>query len=279
MKKLLSNLLLAMLSAVAFTACDDAEDTRYYEGYFLNVYDVKEGGNSNFVAFAPAFADTLYQIKKTEAPGFSVGDRAYTVMKYYFDVYAMQKPQVSVHELVTKVSRRAMSAKGSFDVALYNSPFTSPELVTFSDHSRDFAFTDYLWADGETQNVAVRYSEELNCTPKMTVDSLRNGVLYFRLYANLENRGWVDGETYKYDELPGKVCKILSFNMDWDMIFDELTASEKEQIVAMDSLRSHISLVTVKCKKDANGLYIPQGGLTNSMLVNGKFANGLYNRK
>ena len=67
--------------------------------------------------------------------------------------------------------------------------------------------------------------------------------------------------------------------MDWDMIFDELTASEKEQIVAMDSLRSHISLVTVKCKKDANGLYIPQGGLTNSMLVNGKFANGLYNRK
>lgn len=34
MKKLLSNLLLAMLSAVAFTACDDAEDTRYYEGYF-----------------------------------------------------------------------------------------------------------------------------------------------------------------------------------------------------------------------------------------------------
>ena len=41
MKKLLSNLLLAMLSAVAFTACDNAEDTRYYEGYFLNVYDVK----------------------------------------------------------------------------------------------------------------------------------------------------------------------------------------------------------------------------------------------
>ena len=200
-------------------------------------------------------------------------------MKYYFDVYAMQKPQVSVHELVTKVSRRAMSAKSSFDVALYNSPFTSPDLVTFSDHSRDFAFTDYLWADGETQNVAVRYSEELNCTPKMTVDSLRNGVLYFRLYANLENRGWVDAETYRYDELPGKVCTILSFNMDWDMIFDELTAYEKEQIVAMDSLRSHISLVAVKCKKDANGLYIPQGGLTNSMLVNGKFANGLYNRK
>ncbi|MBQ8543412.1 MAG: hypothetical protein IJ436_08060 [Bacteroidaceae bacterium] len=274
MKKIFSNLLLIVLSVVAFSACDNGEESLEYEGYFLNVYDVKEGGNSYYLSFAPAFADTVYSIKKTEALGLSAGDRAYMVMKYYFDAYAMDRPHTTAAEVITKISRRSMSAKGSFDVALYNHPFSSVELLTFSDMSGEFAFNNFLWADGETQNIAVKYNKDLNCTPKMTVDSLRNGVLYFRLYANLENRGWVDNETYSYENIPGKVCKVLSFNMDWDMIFNELSTPEKDEIVAIDSLRSCISLVVDGCKKGTDGLYIPNKALTDS-----KFANGLYKRK
>lgn len=275
MKKLFSNLLLALMSVVAFTACDRAEDSLNYEGTFPNVFDIKEGGNSNFLSFAPAMVDTVYSIKKTDAPGFSVGDRAYLVMKYYFDAYAMLKPQVSVEQVITKVSRRAMSAKGSFDATLFNSPFSTVEIVTFSDFFRQYASNNFLWADGETQNIAVRYDKGLICTPKMTVEGFSNGVLYFRLYANLEKReDWVDSETYSYSDRPDKVCKILSFNMDWDMIFNELTTPEKEQIVAVDSLRSCISLVVADCKKGDDGMYIP-----NPAFTDGKFANGLYKRK
>lgn len=274
MKNILSNLLLAMLSVVLFAACDNGEESLNYEGYFLNVYDIKEGGNDYFFSFAPAFADTTYSIKKSEALGLSAGERAYMVMKYHFDAYAMQRPEITAAEVITKITRRSLSKKADVDVSKYNNAFSSVELLTFSDMSKEFAFNNFLWADGETQNIAVKYDKELNCTPRMTVDSLRNGVLYFRLYANLENRGWVDSETYSYESNPDKACKILSFNMDWDMIFDELTTPEKDAIVAVDSLTSCISVVVDGCKKDADGLYIPNPAFTNN-----KFANGLYKRK
>ncbi len=279
MKKLLSNLLLMLLSAAAFIACSGSVES-YSEVYFSNVYNVKDGGNPNFVFCDAIFADTAYPIKKSGAPGLGTGERAYLKMKTEFDAYAMSKPQVALVEIITKFTPKPMSTKGSFDATLYNDAFSSVDPIIFSDFWRGFEFYDYLWADDKTQNVAVRYNEELNCTPKMTVDSLRNGTLFFRLYANLENRGWgADNETYKYDNIPGKVCRILSFNMDWDMIYNELTAAEREEIVAIDSLRSNISLVVNGCVKDKDGMYIPKGAFTNSKVRKSKFANGLYKRK
>lgn len=246
------------------------------------MYDVKAGSNSYYFSIAPAFADTVYSIKKSDAPGLAEGDRAYLRMKYFFDAYTMYKPEVSIDEVIVKITRRAMSRKGSFDASLYNSPFSSSAaLMLFSDVPNQFAFYDFLWADNETQNIAVKYNKGLNCTPKMTVDSASvnketgEAVLYFRLYANLENRGWVDSEVYPDDYSQDRVCKILSFNMDWSMIKEELSAEDLAEIAAIDSLTSCIMMVNERdSKKDADGLYIPVPLFTND-----KFANGLYEGK
>lgn len=288
MRKLLSNLLLLLLPAAAFMACNGSVES-YSEFYFRNIYSIKDGGNPNFLFCDAIYADTAYPIKKSEAMGLNAGERAYLGMKSEFDAYSMSKPQVTLLEILAKYTPRPMSAKGSFDATLYNDAFTSVDAIVFSDYTKGFEspdflrtweFYDYLWADSETQNVAVRYNKELNCSPKMTVDSLRNGTLYFRLYANIENRGWgIDNEAYEYDNFPGLVGRILSFKMDWDMIYNELTAAEREEIVTIDSLRSNISLVVDGCIKDKDGMYVPKGAFTNSRVRNSKFANGLYKRK
>lgn len=280
MKNIFANLLLVLLLVFAFVACDNAEESYVVEGTSLNIYDVKAGANDYFLSFVPVFADTAYTIKANEAGGLVPGDRVYAVLKHEFDAYAMQKPQVSFLEHITKVRRSPMSKKGSFDAELYNSPFSAVDnLFSFSDFSRNFLYYECLWTDGETQNVAVRYDKGLNCSAVMTVEGLRDGVLYFRLYANIADREWVDNETFSYNELPNKACKILSFNMDWDMIYDELSEAERKEIVAIDSLRSNISLVVNGCKKDENGLYEPQSAPTNINVPKKKFANKLYNRK
>lgn len=286
MKNIFANLLLLLSMAVSFTACD-GEVASTLEVPFCNIYDVKEGGNNNFLSLVPLYADTAYSVKKTDAPGLSVGDRALVFMKFYNDFYAMPRPEVSYVETVTKITRHSMSRKGSFEVSksLYNSAFPVVAPLPLSDYPKGFCTTsygEYLFADGETQNVSVAFDKGYTCEHKMTIDSLRDGVLYFRLYAHLDKKGWEDSEAYEGGS--DKLCKILSYNMDWDLILDELTTPEKEEIVTLDSLSSHISLVVASCKKDADGLYIPKGGLTNSQLIdakpaNGKFANGLYKGK
>lgn len=281
MKKYLSNLLLAILSVASFTACDNAEESYVSEGRFPNVFDIKEGNNSYYLSFVPAFSDTVYSFKKTDVPDLSAGDRAYMLMKYTYDVYAMQKPQLSLHHIITKFPRRSLDKKGSFIASLYNTPFNKRfDFVDFYDMKGATHTADFLWADAETQNIVLSYNKGLNCSPKMVVDSLREGnsvpVLYFRLYADISNRGWVEDEkeTYSYDNNPELLYKVFSYNMDWDLIKEELTASEQAILEKSDTLTSCISVVVNGCNVDDKGMYIPYRYFTED-----KFANPLYNRK
>ena len=274
LKNKLFNLLLAAVCVVAvFCACDKAEVGREYSGYFRNVFDVKK----SFVY--PAFSDTFYIVgNKKEFPQLDTECRAYMTMKYFFDAYAMDKPEMSIADVISIVPVNSMSRKENVKVQNYNSPFFNVEPIVFYDMSGnvcDEPYT-YIWADSATQNVAVRYKQPLNLEHRMTVDSLRGDTLFFRLYASLKNKGWEEpvNEIVRYNEAPDVNCRILSYKMDWDMIFSELTEAEQAEIVKVDSLTSNIAIVVEKCKKDADGLYIPAKGRTNDW-----FRNKLYKRK
>lgn len=274
LKNKLFNLLLAAVCVVAvFCACDKAEVGREYSGYFRNVFDVKK----SFVY--PAFSDTFYIVgNKKEFPQLDTECRAYMTMKYFFDAYAMDKPEMSIADVISIVPVNPMTRKENVKVQNYNSPFFNVEPVVFYDMSGsvcDEPYT-YIWADSATQNVAVRYKQPLNLEHRMTVDSLRGDTLFFRLYASLQDKEWKEpvNEIFRYNEAPDVNCRILSYKMDWDMIYSELTEAEQAEIVKIDSLTSNIAIVVEKCKKDADGLYIPAKGRTNDW-----FRNKLYKRK
>ena len=206
------------------------------------------------------------------------------MLNYEFDPYNMKTPKLTIGNVVTKITRRELNKKGSFDVANYNSPFKhQTDLVEFYDMSasgelRNVHSSDFLWADAETQNIVLTYKKGLTCQPKMVVDSLREtavgATLFFRLYANLADKEWVDNEVYSYDTNPDVCYKIISYNMDWDLIKSELTAEEQALLVKTDSLTSCIYAVTGTSKgQDGDGMYKPSPYLTED-----KFANPLYKK-
>lgn len=276
MKNIVLNLLFVFSATLFFVSCDEAEveDRRY--GHFSNIFDVEDAGNKNYVYFAPAYSDTVYAVSRgvVEASGvtFNAGDRVYMKMGYEYDAYSTALPKMNIAEVITKVTPREMKRKNDVqNLDLYNSVFASAHLISFNDMKGETRRVDFIWADDKTQNICVRYNEEQNCEPIMVLDSLRNKTLYFRLYANLEEKGWNENEAFvaPYDE--GKQCRILSFKMDWDMIKDELTVPEQTELEQCDTLTSHIVFVRSTCKKDNSGKYIPEGGFTFD-----KFANPLY---
>ena len=273
--KILHLLLAAVCVMGSFCACDEAEVGLEYSGTFLNVFDVKK----SFVY--PTFSDTSYVVmNKADFPQLTTECRAYMELRYDFDVYAMNKPEMSISNVVSLVPINSMTRKENVKVQNYNSPFYSVEnYIAFYDMSGNLCPLEdakFMWADSITQNVAVRYKQPLNLEHRMTVDSLRGDTLFFRLYASLNDKEWEEpvNEVYQYTKFPTINNRILSYKMDWDMIFSELTEAEQAEIVKIDSLTSNIALVVEECRKDANGLYIPAKGRTNDW-----FKNGLYKRK
>ncbi len=277
MKKFFFSILSVLFLALSFVACDSAENNLHFTGTFPNVFDVKKS------YIYPSFADTSYFIKDIADYGLSSGDRAYILMDYEFNPYSMKLPNLSIGYVITKITRRELSRKGDVDFTRYNSPFKhKTDVVEFYEMGANGELqatheSDFLWADAETQNIVLCYKKGLNCSPRMVVDSLRKkdvgNVLYFRLYADIADRGWIEEETFSYDNDPEKVYKIFSYNMDWDVIKSELTAEEQALLVKCDSLTSCISAVVEGCKLDDDGMYIPQNYLTND-----KFANPLYKK-
>ena len=275
MKNKVLHALFALLAAVFVCSCDPAEVERTYEGYFRNVFDVKK----SFVY--PAFSDTFYIASnmKEFSSKLNGKDRAYMTMYYFYDAYAMSKPEVEIADVITTITPQNMSSREDvrkhFGKDKYNSPFNAVEPVVFYDLTGnvcDEPYT-YIWADSATQNIGVRYNKGLNCEAKLVVDSLRGNTLFFRLYAHLQNRGWDEEEVFQYTESPDVNCRILSYKMDWDAIYNDLTPAEQAEIVTKDSLTSNIALVVKNCKIDANGLYIPNKGFTGDL-----FKNKLYKK-
>ena len=282
MKRFFLSLLPVFSLVVLFAACEGAENYMHLTGTIPNVFDVKKS------YLYPSFSDTAYFINDISAGDGTTtlanGDRAYIMLNYEFDPYNMKTPKLTIGNVVTKITRRELNKKGSFDVANYNSPFKhQTDLVEFYDMSasgelRNVHSSDFLWADAETQNIVLTYKKGLTCQPKMVVDSLREtavGVtLFFRLYANLADKEWVDNEVYSYDTNPDVCYKIISYNMDWDLIKSELTAEEQALLVKTDSLTSCIYAVTGTSKgQDGDGMYKPSPYLTED-----KFANPLYKK-
>ena len=281
MKRFFLSLLPVSLFAILFAACEGAETYLHFTGTIPNVFDVKKS------YLYPSFSDTAYFINDISAGDgkttLANGDRAYIMLNYEFDPYSMKVPKLTIGNVVTKITRRELKKKGSFDVANYNSPFKQQtDLVEFYDMSaagelRNVHSSDFLWADAETQNIVLTYKNGLTCEPQMVVDSLRETAvgttLFFRLYAKISN-GWPDNEVYSYDTDPDVCYKIISYNMDWDLIKSELTAEEQALLVKTDSLTSCIHAVTGTDKgKDGDGMYIPSPFLTED-----KFANPLYKK-
>ena len=282
MKRFFLSLLPVFSLVVLFAACEGAENYMHLTGTIPNVFDVKKS------YLYPSFSDTAYFINDISAGDGTTtlanGDRAYIMLNYEFDPYNMKTPKLTIGNVVTKITRRELNKKGSFDVTNYNSPFKhQTDLVEFYDMSasgelRNVHSSDFLWADAETQNIVLTYKKGLTCQPKMVVDSLREtavGVtLFFRLYANLADKEWVDNEVYSYDTNPDVCYKIISYNMDWDLIKSELTAEEQALLVKTDSLTSCIYAVTGTSKgQDGDGMYKPSPYLTED-----KFANPLYKK-
>ena len=273
MKNKVLHALFALLAAVFVCSCEPAEVERTYEGYFRNVCDVKK----SFVF--PAFSDTFYIVDNVkEFPQLNGKERAYMTMYYFYDAYAMSKPRVEIADVITTVTMQNMSCKAEveelFSKDKLNSAFKTVEPVVFYDLTGnlcDEPYT-YIWADSVTQNIGVRYNKGLNCEAMLVVDSLRGNTLFFRLYANLQYGDRVE-EVFQYTEAPNVNCRILSYKMDWDAIYNDLTPAEQAEIVTMDSLTSNIALVVEGCKKNADGLYIPNKGFTGDL-----FKNKLYKK-
>ena len=276
MKKLLFGLLSLVAGAVFFVSCDGAENGVHYTGfYMMNVFDVKKS------YIYPSFSDTAYFVEDIALGDgqttLADGDRAYMSIDIDFDPYTMKYPKQKIGHVITKITRRELSSKGSFEVENYNSPFKRmAELVSFMDHSGVVHDADFLWADATTQNIVMCFNKGFTCEPRMVVDSLRKAdmgaVLYFRLYANIADKGWVDKEVIT-SENSNLSAKIFSYKMDWEKIKNELTAEEQSLLAGIDSLTSHISVVVEGAKKDADGMYIPEGYFTND-----KFANPYYKK-
>ncbi len=277
MKKLFFGLLSLFAGAMLFVSCDGAENGVHYTGfYMMNVFDIKKS------YIYPSFSDTAYFVEDIALGDgqttLADGDRAYMSIDIDYDPYTMKYPKQKIGYVISKITRRELSEKGGFVVTKYNSPFKRmAELVSFMDHSGVVHDSDFLWADATTQNIIMCFKKGWICSPRMVVDSLRKGdlgaVLYFRLYADIaERKGWVDNEVITNDNIDLS-AKIFSYNMDWEKIKSELTAEEQAMLSSIDSLTSHISVVVEGAKKDADGMYIPEGYFTND-----KFANPYYKK-
>ena len=268
MKNKFLNLLFFFAVGVGIAGCDDPEVSMFHQGVFENVFDVKMG------SICPAFSDDEYTVNNLSEMGLREGDRAYLKVSYVYDVYSMPTPYMNIEECYTKVPFLSMSKKGSFDKKLFNSPLAGIAPIYFFtiDGQVSSEAATYIWADDATQNVAVRYDKNYVGEFKMTLDSVRESVAFFRLYANLSPaNGRVDSNTFPFENDPDQVCKILSFKMDWDMLRNELSTADMNAISAQQVLTSCISVAVEGCKTDEKGMYIPNRGYTID-----KFKNPLY---
>lgn len=248
--------------------CDNPEASMLHQGTFENVFDVKDG------LLCPAFSEDQYSVANLTEAGLRNGDRAYLRLAYVYDEYAMPTPYMNVVECYTKVPFLSMSKKRSFKKELYNSLLAGIAPIYFFTVNGQVSSeaATYIWADDATQNVAVRYDKDYVGEFKMTLDSVRESVAFFRLYANLSPaNGRVDSNTFPFENNPDQVCKILSFKMDWDMLRSELTTADMQAVMAQEVLTSCISVAVEGCKTDADGMYIPNRGYTID-----KFKNPLY---
>ncbi len=261
--------LLAVAAIIGFAACSNPEASMLHQGTFENVFDVKEG------SICPAFSEDKYSVENLSAMGLRNGDRAYLRVGYVYDEYAMPTPYMNIEECYTKVPFSSMIKKRDLDKKLFNSPLKGIAPIYFFTINGQVSSepVTYIWADDETQNVAVRYDKEYIGEFKMTLDSVRESVAFFRLYANLSPaNGRIDPNTFPYEADNDQVCKILSFKMDWEMLKNELSTADMTAINEQKVLTSCISVVVEGCKVGDDGMYIPNRGYTID-----KFKNPLYN--
>lgn len=271
MQKKFIYLLLFVFLGVGVTGCDDPEVSMTRQGTFENVFDVENS------LVCPAFSEDKYSVNNLAEMGLRNGDRVYMRLRYYHDMYSMPTPYIDIETVHTKVPFLSMSRKGSFDETLFNTPLAGVAPIYFFTINGQVSNEPitYIWADDETQNVAVRYDKDMIGEFKMTLDSVRESVAFFRLYANLSPAdGRIDPYTFPFENNPEQVCKILSFKMDWDMLRGELSEKDNVVIAEQQVLTSCISVVVEGCKPDANGMYIPNRGYTID-----KFKNPLYGGK
>lgn len=241
-----------------FAACDNPEAYMVHTGTFASVFDVKDG------KIHPALSKDAYRVNNLSEMGVKNGDRAYMLVDYVYDVYAMPAPDMDIKEVYAKVATRNVSKREDIDKREYNSLLLGPAPVYL--HTMDGQVTDetseFIWTDGVTQCVSVRYPKGYAGNFEMALDSIHGNALCFRLYSKLWS---VDGEVidpnaFPYEYNPAQMCKILSFDMN---LKDVLTAEEKEKIREFEYLTTGVSYVyesgDIKGYKEVDGLYVPKG--------------------
>ena len=253
MKNRLFNLLLllAFLSG-ALVSCDSPEAYLTHKGSFTSVFDVK---NSKITPLF--FEEDSFVVKNLSAMGLAEGDRAYMNVKYVYDVYTMFAPDMEITQVYSKVPFLSIKKNSEIDKTRYNSLLNGVYPVDFATMGSEVDVR-YLWADDNTQNIVVRYDNDQVGQFEMALDSISGQALCFRLYSRLDDKKWEE-DGIVFDVNAKEVARVLTFKVDWGKLKEEISVADREKLSSYEKLTSSIAITREGCKKNEQGLYVPEG--------------------
>lgn len=263
MKNKLFNLLLWGVIVAGLASCDSPESYVVHKGTFRSVFERKKNKIIP-VLFTDSFVvKNINDVVMNDGKGLEEGDRAYMDVTYVYEPLAMPAPDMEIVNVYAEVPLQKLSSRQEVaDVDfkyLYNSPIKKIETVWLQ--SMTVGDARYAWADDKTQNIVVNYNKNDYGSFKLALDSVSysGGTLYFRLYSHLEPaNGRIDPYAFPSEANPTeKVCRILSFEVDWEKLKNELTADELSRLTTYEQISSAIAIVGEECEK-VNGLYVPK---------------------
>ena len=237
MKKFLDILLMPFV-ALLFFSCGPAEIGDTFNFTFDNIYTV------NKHAVVAEDGDSLIDINNMENTNYKTGDRAYMILRYYYDYNVMTRPHCDIYYAGEVIPTRSLSAKDSIDAGEYAAPIDSLHRYDFLDRS-----VSPVWVMKNRQNMNISYyGTKENASFAMTVCGIDEDCIELDLHAKAPRNG---------DER-NKI--LLSF--DISNIGDFLTDEQKDSLSSKETLRTKISFT-----REFNG------ETKRVSIIGGEFAN------
>ncbi len=206
----------AAVSAFAFFSCDPAESSFTQTVYVYDIYTV------NKHTVRPEFEDTAFMVQNMAQYPLQTGDRAYMVLKYFYDAESVKYPQWTIEKVLDIIPTRPLQTKDSVAFEGFTTPFVT--LDYFEVHDR---YYNPVWVRNNLQNINITYNGIADGAEfAMLVRGVVDNYVELELLAKAKTIGAV------------KTTKLLTF--DLSKLGDFLTAEQKRTLSGVDSLYTRI---------------------------------------
>ncbi len=145
MKKFFNIMLLQAVALLLFS-CGPAEVGNTFNLYYDNIYTV------NKHTLTAEDSDSVIRIDNMDNAGFKTGDRAYMILRHYYDYNVMKRPHIDIYYAGEVIPTYPLSPKDSIDVAEYTAPFDSLYRFEFLDR-----YAAPVWIKKNRQNINISY--------------------------------------------------------------------------------------------------------------------------